>query len=149
MRLLHVVQVLIISSYGERHLVKPSHLKDGVTAFHVFSPWTVLPGNVLYLDCRILWIMWQYSMCCLHHTIYGTVGRSFCPYVCMTLVAPMCDTNNEGRYFYIQLFMSRECLHWYRLHIQCVKPILLSMPANNAGIGGIRDVRFPGLYSNV
>ena len=54
MRLFLVVQVISISLYGERHLVRPSHPTDCVTDFHVSFLSIFCPGNVLSSECLIL-----------------------------------------------------------------------------------------------
>ena len=57
MSLLLIVQVIVISSDGERHMVRPPHPTDGVTDLHVPTLSLVRPGSVLWLDRLILQIM--------------------------------------------------------------------------------------------
>ena len=82
MRLLLVVQVLAISFYGERHLVRPYNPTDGVTNFHVPSLSLAWPGRLLWSDRLILRMVWQSSMCCCRNVFYVTVGSFVCPSVC-------------------------------------------------------------------
>ena len=100
-----LVQVLVISSYGECHLVVLSHIMDFVKYFHV-SPSSIVPsGNVLCSDRIILRMVWQSSTCHSCHTFYVAVGSFVCTYVRTKLSHP-CTT--------VLLILSAEFSHPYR-----------------------------------
>ena len=85
MGLLIVVQVILISSYGERHMVRPSYPTDGVTSFHVSSLSLVCTGSILCLDRLILRIVWQPSTRRPRHLMKVTVRSFVYAYVCTYL----------------------------------------------------------------
>ena len=63
MRLMLVVQVLVISLYGELHMVIPPYPTNSVTDFHVPSLSLVRMGSIICLDRIILRMVWLNSTC--------------------------------------------------------------------------------------
>ena len=85
MRILRIVKALVISSYGESHMVRPSHSTGGVTAFHVSYPSLFCTGIFVCLYHFILQMMWQPSTFYHRHFVYIKVGRFLFLYVRMPL----------------------------------------------------------------